>query len=119
MVERLRSRRGSILLAHFPTKSPIGHEQMGTRPCILIIDPSKIHPIRFPLIIVAPLTTKSLDPLQLYPRLSAGVGGLPRASTVLLDQIAAIDARRIYGIVGTLDTDEFAPIQKGLSLMFH
>lgn len=97
---------------------PHGHEQQGMRPCLLIADPAEIQPLRYPLLIVAPLSTESLARLPLYPRLAAGVGGLPKASTVLLDQLTAIDLRRVRGYIGTLTEKELAPIRKGLLLMF-
>jgi len=109
---------GQILQIALPTKDPYGHEQTGTRPCIFIADPSTIQPLRFSMIIIAPLTTKLFDPLPLYPRLAEGVGGLPAASTVLLDQLCAIDPSRVQGYVGELTEEEFSPIKQGLLLMF-
>ncbi len=109
---------GQILQVTLPTREPLGHEQTGTRPCILLTDLSTVQPLRYPMIVIAPLTTKTLDPLPLYPRLTEGVGSLPVASTVLLDQLCAIDANRVQGYVGTLTEEEFNPIKQGLLLMF-
>jgi mRNA-degrading endonuclease toxin of MazEF toxin-antitoxin module len=42
------------------------------------------------------------------------MGGLPLASTVLLDQIAGIDATRVIRKLGRLTIKEFESIRKGL-----
>ena len=115
---RTAQNRGQILNVYLPGRIPAGHEQTGSRPCVLLADPSEIQPLRFPLVIVAPLTTKSLDMLPLYPRLDEGMGNLPLDSTVLLDQIIAVDIHRVRGYIGKLTEQEYAPIQKGLLLMF-
>ena len=109
---------GRILQVCLPSRRPPGHEQKGVRPCVSIADPSAVHPLRYPMLIVAPMTSKSLPQLPLYPCLEAGVGGLPLASTVLLDQLTAIDAHRVRGYIGSLSPEEFAPIREGLSHLF-
>lgn len=73
-----------------------------------------LQEIRYPVFFVVPLTRKSLDPGPLYIRLQAGMGGLPMASTVLLDQLLTIDARRVKGSLGRLTQDQYSPISKGL-----
>jgi len=110
--------RGQILNVYLPSRVPHGHEQEGRRPCILISDPSEIQPLRFPVLIIAPLTTRLLDNAPLYPHLESETGGLPEASTVLLDQLTAIDANRVQGYIGRLNEQEFAPIREGLLRLF-
>ena len=118
-MSRTAHNRGLLLTVYLPSRIPVGHEQTGLRPCVLLADPSEIHPLRFPLVIVAPLTTKRLDPLLLYPRIIEGMGNLPMDSTVLLDQIIAVDIHRVQGYIGRLSEKEFALVQDGLSLMFN
>jgi mRNA interferase MazF len=52
--------------------------------------------VRYPMLIVVPLTTQtglwSRQNPSLYPRLEAGVGGLTQSSVILLDQLRSIDA---------------------------
>ena len=78
---------GQILNVYLPTRDPLGREQEGSRPCVLIADPSEIQSLRFPLLIIAPMTTRPFADLPLYPRLKRGAGRLPMDSTVLLDQL--------------------------------
>lgn len=110
---------GQLINALLPERTPHGYELKGERPCVLLVDPSDVQSLRYPMLIVAPLTTKELDSLPLYPRLDEGTGGLPRASTVLLDQLLAVDTRRVRGYIGTLTKQEFSPIAEGLSRMFQ
>lgn len=70
------------------------------------------------MLIIAPLTTKAFSDLPLYPRLEEGVGGLPEPSTVLLDQLTAIDAHRVEGYIGSLTQKEFAKIRRVVLTMF-
>jgi len=81
---------GQILNVYLPSRIPQGHEQEGMRPCVLLANPSEVQLLRFPVLIIAPMTTQSLDPLPLYPRLEKGTGGLPMDSTVLLDLNSSI-----------------------------
>ena len=78
---------GLILWIRLPERVPPGHEQRGLRPCVLIKDPSSIHPIRFSVILIAPLTSKLIPEQLLYPRLKAGVANLPVENSVLLYQL--------------------------------
>jgi len=107
---------GDIILVHLPNHAPPGHEQEGERPVIVVGVPPE--PVRFPLILVAPLTTRigpwaQKNPL-LYPCLPAGVGGLHSPSIVLLDQVRALDLRRATHYIGTLDPASLEAIRRGL-----
>jgi mRNA interferase MazF len=78
-----------LLWADLGPRLPPGHEQQGGRPVLLVGVPSKLGPARFPMLIVAPVTSDRDQPWAqsaptLYPRLEVGVGGLPRSSLVLL-----------------------------------
>ena len=103
-----------ILWVRLPVRVPSGHEQKGLRPCILIKDPSTVHPIRFPVLLIAPLTSQLMPEQLLYPRLKAGVANLPVESTVLLDQLMTIDCQRVEGYIGTLEPSEYEIIRTGL-----
>ncbi len=111
-----------ILLVDFPPQTPALHEQQGRRPAVVVGNPSHTGTIRFELVIVVPITRQSGDwtaqNLILYPSLRAGVGNLISNSTVLLDQIRAVDMRRVLRYLGSLTAEEYQPIANGLQLMF-
>ncbi|MBX6378523.1 MAG: type II toxin-antitoxin system PemK/MazF family toxin, partial [Clostridia bacterium] len=80
-----------MLWVELPRRRPRGHEQEGMRPCVVLADPNATQATRYPVLLVAPLTTaRSVRPGPLYVPLQAGAGGLPLASTALLDQVAAV-----------------------------
>jgi mRNA interferase MazF len=121
-MSRSRSvRSGDVLVAALPSRSPDGHEQVGTRPVVVVAVP--VEPLRYPVIVVVPLTTRedrwaTANP-SVYVGLSAGAGGLPFESTALLDQIGSIDVRRIQGYLGTLGDKDSAEILIRLRSMFE
>ncbi|MCX6033237.1 MAG: type II toxin-antitoxin system PemK/MazF family toxin [Chloroflexi bacterium] len=90
-------RRGELYYADL---NPIkGHEQGGRRPVLII--QNDIGNQFSPTTIVAPLTTTFSA--RVYPtevRVEAGVGGLPQVSSVLLNQIKAIDKERLEERIG-------------------
>ena len=64
-------------------------EQQGNRPAIIVGVP--LGTIRYPLVVLVPLTTQvgswvEVNP-KIYPVLSKGVGNLRQRSVVLLDQV--------------------------------
>lgn len=103
---------GDIIIVKFPLHNPQGKEQEGIRPAVVIGIPQKVGNSRFPIILVAPMTTEkgqmwaSSSP-NLYPKLFEGQAGLPKASIILLDQIRAIDLKRVVRYLGTLKPVEY------------
>jgi mRNA interferase MazF len=95
---------GDIVLIALPSNQPRGREQEGTRPAVVVGIPD--GQMRYPMLFVAPLTTKKGEwvksNLMLYPILATGIGGLTQSSVVLLDQIRAVDARRVMAYMGSL-----------------
>ena len=119
----MRPEPGMLLWAELGQRLPPGHEQQGGRPVLLVGVPSKLGPARFPMLIVAPVMTHRDQPWAqsapaLYPRLEAGAGGLPRTSLVLLDQLQAMDPRRVRGYLGRLAPTEYEPIRASLRALF-
>ena len=109
----MRLDRGSVVLVDLdPT---LGHEQKNVRPCVVVSDPLVASDQRYPLLGVVPLTG---TPGQgaLYPRLSAGTGGLRKDSWALTDQVRAIDKRRVVAVYRTVDPATLEAIDEGLRL---
>ena len=119
-MNRSRSvRPGDVMVATLPSRSPEGHEQTGTRPVVVVAVPAE--PLRYPVIVVVPLTTRvgrwvDANP-SVYVGLRAGAGGLPVESTALLDQVGSIDVRRIQGYLGMLDDEDSVKIIANLRSM--
>lgn len=81
---------GSVFLARFPEHDPQGREQEGLRPALVVGLPTQVGRPRYPVLILAPVTTYRAQDWQaaapdLYPILAAGTGGLDLASVVLVE----------------------------------
>jgi mRNA interferase MazF len=105
--------RGSLVLVRLdPT---IGHEQRGTRPCVIVSDPDVTADQRFSLIAVVPVSGTAGEG-ALYPPLAPGRSGLRKRSFALVDQIRSVDKRRISHVFGRIHRGELDAIDLGLSL---
>jgi mRNA interferase MazF len=113
---------GDVVTARFPAQDPQGHEQEGYRPAVVVGLPATLGRPRFDMVLVVPLTTDrrqswaTASP-NLYPRLQAGVAGLPQASIVLLEQTRMLDTSRMARYVGQLSGEQYEPIKRGIALM--
>lgn len=112
----------AVVLVNFPAQIPPGREQENTRPAVIVALANVTGITRFSLVIVVPLTTQQGDwatrNSTLYPQLQAGMGNIRYDSTVLLDQIRAVDIKRVLGYRGDLTAEEYQPIANGLKTMF-
>ena len=91
---RARPARGEVWLINLdPT---IGSEVQKTRPCV-VISPPEIND-HLPTMIVAPLTSGSRPAPFRVATSVAGKSGL-----MLLEQVRAVDARRLVKKVGQID----------------
>ena len=108
---------GQILWADLPRHLPSGHEQIGRRPVVVVGLPGGIQALPYPVLVAVPLTRTHLQG-PLFPVLRAAAGGLPVDSTALVYQVGALDENRIVGQLGTLTTDELAPVRQGLERIF-
>ncbi len=109
----MRLGRGAVALVGLdPT---IGHEQRGTRPCVIISDPEVTADQRFGLVAVVPVSGVGGEG-ALYPALASGRSGLRKRSFALVDQIRSVDKRRVNRVFGRVSPDELAAIDMGLSL---
>lgn len=113
-------KRGEV---YFADLNPVrGREQGGRRPVLII--QNDIGNRHSPVTIVAAITSAVSE--RAYPtevRLAAGLGGLPRESAVLLNQIKTIDKERLEQRLGQLDAaamrqvDEAIELSLGLTLL--
>jgi mRNA interferase MazF len=105
--------RGTLVIVDLePT---LGHEQRGTRPCLIVSDPAVNDSQRFGLLAVVPITGTPA-PGALYPPLAPGAHGLTKPSYALVDQLRSIDKRRIRRRHGQVSEAELAAIDAGLRL---
>ena len=111
---------GDVIQVRFPRRKPVGREQEGLRPCVVITNPDTIGRSRYPALIVVPLTTTSGAWVQaggaLYPSVESPI--MLRSGVALLDQIQMIDVYRIEKHYGTLSVQELEPIRAGLKSLF-
>jgi mRNA interferase MazF len=107
---------GDVVLIALPLHDPKGHEQEGKRPAIVVGIPQ--GPVRYPVVIVVPLTTQSGPWVRrnpnLYRFLPPGAGGIPQPSIALLDQLRAVDVRRVKTYLGRLEAEIFHSIRNCL-----
>ncbi len=108
---------GDVVIVDFPAHSPGGREQEGARPAV--VAGAAIGPLRFPLLMVVPLTTaggawQTMNP-RTYPAIQAGSGGLPKLSVALTDQLRAVDRQRLRAYVGALTPVLYAPIHAAIA----
>ena len=105
--------RGAVVVVALdPT---FGHEQRGSRPCIVVSDPDVITDQRFPLVCVVPITGTPGEGL-LYPPLAPGKSGLAKKSFALIDHLRSVDKRRVRSVFGELAPAEIAAIDEGLTV---
>lgn len=112
---------GDILRVQFPAQRPPGHEQMGTRPAVVVGIPDRAGSPRFPCLVVVPFTTSdgeySAASPVLYPVFRAGTGGLTAESVALVDNMRSLDVSRILARLGHLSAEEYSPIQQALGVI--
>lgn len=98
---------------------PPGREQYGVRPAIVMGLPDRLGRPRFPVVMLTPLTTNrgqawAANSPRLYPLLAEGLGDLPSASIILLDQTRFLSVSRISGWIGALEPNLWRNIRDGL-----
>lgn len=112
---------GDAIIIKLPSHHPKGREQEGSRPAIAVGIPQGI--IRYPVVVVVPVTTQigpwaTKNP-ALYQIIPQGTGGIPQHSIALIDQVRAIDIRRVQAYLGSLEEPTFASIRSSLLKLFQ
>jgi mRNA interferase MazF len=96
--------RGDVILVHLPQpKSGEGHEQVGTRPALLVHDDSTSETLS--VIMIVPLTSNLKA--QRFPHTifipASSENGLSVPSVLLVFQLRAIDRQRVIKKIGHLE----------------
>ena len=95
----------------------IGTEAGKTRP-VLIVQTNLLNKIPHPSTIVCPITTniqKESDILRLH--LKKGMANLNENCDIMIDQIRAIDNKRLIKKVGILPTDLIEKIKENIAII--
>ena len=106
-------KRGDIWLVNLdPT---IGHEIKKSRPAVIIQNDlgNKYSPIT----IIAPITSQNTEkvyPIEVF--LTRKISGLDKDSKVLLNQIRAIDKRRLLKKLSKIDAETLERINEALAI---
>jgi mRNA interferase MazF len=103
---------GDIYLVEIPVSG--GHEQSGTRPAVILQEPS--YSGRLSTVLVVPLTSqiKALNFPGTLRILPDTLNHLQKESVALAFQLRAIDRRRLKARLGTLDADTLAKIKSAI-----
>jgi mRNA interferase MazF len=114
---------GEVILVELPTLTPRGVELQGIHPAVVVGFPSLMGPMRFPLLMIVPMTSDKgyawtqANPAA-YPIYAAGTARLRLDTVALIDQVRAVDPARLKGRLGTLNAAQYAPIKAGLHTTF-
>ena len=95
----------------------IGTEAGKTRP-VLVIQTDLLNTIPHPSTIVCPITTnvqKEADLLRVH--LKRGTGNLLENCDIMIDQIRAIDNKRLVKKIGTLPSDLSAKVRENIKVV--
>lgn len=95
----------------------IGTEPGKTRP-VLIVQTNLLNRIPHPSTIICPITTNvKKDSEILRVHLIKGTANLHQACDIMIDQVRAIDNKRLMKKIGNLSTDLTAKIKENLQII--
>ncbi len=95
----------------------IGTEPGKTRP-VLIVQTNLLNRIPHPSTIICPITTNvKKDSEILRVHLKKGTANLNQACDIMIDQVRAIDNKRLMKKIGNLSTDLTAKIKENLQII--
>jgi mRNA interferase MazF len=105
-------KRGSVYLVNLdPT---IGSEIQKTRPAVII--QNDVGNQYSPITIIAPITSgeREVYPVEVF--VAAPEGGLDNNSLVLLNQIRAVDKRRVVRYLGKLNSKTMRKVERAITI---
>ena len=95
----------------------IGTEPGKTRP-VLIVQTNLLNKIPHPSTIICPITTNvKKDSEILRVHLKKGTANLHQACDIMIDQVRAIDNKRLVKKIGNLSTDLTGKIKENLQII--
>jgi mRNA interferase MazF len=92
----------------------VGHEQGGSRPCVVISDP-RFNQLPINMEIVVPLTSRDRG-LSHQPRVEPGASGLTRRSYARPEDVRAVSTVRFLRQLGRVAPDELEAIRRVVRL---
>ena len=105
-------KRGDIWLVNLdPT---IGHEIKKSRPAVII--QNDIGNKYSPITIIAPITSQNIDRVYPIEVLLTNIKGLEKESKALLNQIRAIDKRRLIKKLSKVDDENLNKIDDAIKI---
>lgn len=105
-------RRGDIYWVDFgPSR---GSEQGRRRPALIVQNDT--GNANSPTTIIAAISSKKKGAYPFHVDISALESGLPKDSTVLLEQLLTIDQSRLMNRIGTLSNDKMREIDRALAV---
>jgi len=112
---------GDIVLISLQNKSTEELSLIDQRPAIVVACP-KIN-LRYPVIIVVPLTTQPVPQIMNFPQMEIKVpknsGALTRESIALIDQLRSIDIDKVQAYLGCLDRGVYEQIWNSILKLFQ
>lgn len=96
-------KRGEIILVELPQADTSGHEQVGTRPALVVHDDATSDSLS--VVMIIPMTSNLNT--KIYPHTilvqPSSQNGLSVPSVLLVFQLRAIDKRRVVKTLGSLE----------------
>ena len=111
---------GDIVLISLQNKKTAVKKHTDQRPAIVVACP-QVN-LRFPVIIIVPLTTQSVPQLMNLPQMEIKVpknsGVLTHESIALIDQLRSVDINRVQAYLGSLDKNIYENIRQSILELF-
>lgn len=105
--------RGQVwLITLDPTK---GHEQAGTRPC-LVVSVNKFNHSRAELVVIVPVTTTDKR-IPSHVKIAKGEAGLTEDSYAMTEAIRCISRDRLIKPFGTVEAETLAAVEERLRII--
>jgi len=105
--------RGQVwLITLDPTK---GHEQAGTRPC-LVISVNKFNHSRAELVVIVPITTRDKR-IPSHVKVPKGEAGLTEDSFIKSEEVRCISRIRLIKPLGTVEAETLAAVEERIRII--
>jgi mRNA interferase MazF len=97
----------------------IGTEPGKTRP-VVIIQTDLLNAVPHPSTVICPVTTRVLPGTEIMRvHLKKGEGGIIQDSDILIDQVRAIDNRRLVRKAGRLEPESIESLKQNLKILLE